>query len=241
MQETWFDPWVGKIPWSSETLPTPVFWPGEYHGLYSPWGCRVRQDWAIFHSLPEEEWRSCSFPCCVQVVSLSLVLLVQGCLASHWSSFLSCIFQIYFIYFDIVGYKRKSIREGKWIHIVAPPFLTEIDYGFWPYIYSPSILFSFLSLDSEITWGMSDVFFSILVNRIFFAGKTRQDLTEIHLKWLSSFSQLWMICKCKSIEQCTCSIQVFNRETYTIDCIFMTYFIFPEDLGRKKKDRGKEV
>ena len=33
-----FDPWVGKIPWKREGLPTPVFWPGEFHGLYSPWG-----------------------------------------------------------------------------------------------------------------------------------------------------------------------------------------------------------
>ena len=38
MQETGFDPWVGKIPWRRERLPTPVFWPGEFHGLYSPWG-----------------------------------------------------------------------------------------------------------------------------------------------------------------------------------------------------------
>ena len=35
-----FDPWVGKIPWRRERLPTPVFWPGEFHGLYSPWGCK---------------------------------------------------------------------------------------------------------------------------------------------------------------------------------------------------------
>ena len=33
-----FDPWVGKIPWRRERLPTPVFWPGEFHELYSPWG-----------------------------------------------------------------------------------------------------------------------------------------------------------------------------------------------------------
>ena len=31
-------PWVGKIPWRRECLPTPVFWPGEFHGLYSSWG-----------------------------------------------------------------------------------------------------------------------------------------------------------------------------------------------------------
>ena len=39
--ESWrlgFNPWVGKIPWRRERLPTPVFWPGELHGLYSPWG-----------------------------------------------------------------------------------------------------------------------------------------------------------------------------------------------------------
>ena len=33
-----FNPWVGKILWRREMLPTPVLWPGEFHGLYSPWG-----------------------------------------------------------------------------------------------------------------------------------------------------------------------------------------------------------
>ena len=34
------NPWVWKIPWRRERLPTPVFWPGEFDGLglYSPWG-----------------------------------------------------------------------------------------------------------------------------------------------------------------------------------------------------------
>jgi len=40
MWETWVQPLVGKIPWRRERLPTPVFWPGEFHGLYSPWGCK---------------------------------------------------------------------------------------------------------------------------------------------------------------------------------------------------------
>ena len=30
------DPWAGKIPWERERLRTPVFWPGEFHALYSP-------------------------------------------------------------------------------------------------------------------------------------------------------------------------------------------------------------
>ena len=44
-----FDPWVGKIPWRRERLPAPVFWPGEFHGLYSPWGSqRVEHNWVTF-------------------------------------------------------------------------------------------------------------------------------------------------------------------------------------------------
>ena len=39
------DPWVKKIPWRREWLPTPVFLPGEFHGQsnlagYSPQGCK---------------------------------------------------------------------------------------------------------------------------------------------------------------------------------------------------------
>ena len=33
---TGFDPWVGKIPWRREQLSTPMFWSGEFHGLYGP-------------------------------------------------------------------------------------------------------------------------------------------------------------------------------------------------------------
>ena len=36
--ETGFDPWVRKMPGRREQLPTPVCWPGEFHGLYSQWG-----------------------------------------------------------------------------------------------------------------------------------------------------------------------------------------------------------
>ena len=38
LQEPGFSPWVRKIPWRTESLHTLVFWPGEFHGLYSPWG-----------------------------------------------------------------------------------------------------------------------------------------------------------------------------------------------------------
>ena len=40
MQETW----VRSLGWEDllrrERLPTSVFWPGEFQGQYSPWGCK---------------------------------------------------------------------------------------------------------------------------------------------------------------------------------------------------------
>ena len=44
MWETWFNPWVGKIPWRRERLPTPVFWPGESHEQRSLVGYSPRGD-----------------------------------------------------------------------------------------------------------------------------------------------------------------------------------------------------
>ena len=37
-----FEPWVGKIPWRRERQSTPLFLPGEFHRLYSPWGRKSR-------------------------------------------------------------------------------------------------------------------------------------------------------------------------------------------------------
>ena len=38
-------PNIRSIPWRGKWQPTPVFWPGEFHGQrslagYSPWGCK---------------------------------------------------------------------------------------------------------------------------------------------------------------------------------------------------------
>ena len=51
---------VGKIPWRKERLPTPVFWPGEFHGLYSPWGHRATQQ-NDFH-FPRTSWSCGCWP-----------------------------------------------------------------------------------------------------------------------------------------------------------------------------------
>ena len=35
-----FIPGWGRFPWRKERLPIPVLRPEEFHGLYSPWGCK---------------------------------------------------------------------------------------------------------------------------------------------------------------------------------------------------------
>ena len=37
MLETWVQSLGWEDPWRMERVPPPVFWPGEFHGLYSPW------------------------------------------------------------------------------------------------------------------------------------------------------------------------------------------------------------
>ena len=44
-----WETWVGKIPWRREWLPTPVFWPGEFLGLYSPWVAKSWTRLSDFH------------------------------------------------------------------------------------------------------------------------------------------------------------------------------------------------
>ena len=54
-------PGFGKIPWRRERLPTPVFWPREFHGLNSPWH-RKESD------MTERLWLS-------QVIDISICVL----------------------------------------------------------------------------------------------------------------------------------------------------------------------
>ena len=70
MRRPGFDPWVGKISWRRERLPTPVFRPGEFHGPYSPWGHK-ESDMTEQLSLHFLQW--CK-------VSLQLYSFACGCL-----------------------------------------------------------------------------------------------------------------------------------------------------------------
>ena len=51
-----WETWVRSLGWEDSlkggaTLSTPVFWPGEFHGLYSPWGHKQSDTLSDFHSL----------------------------------------------------------------------------------------------------------------------------------------------------------------------------------------------
>ena len=51
MWENWVWSLVGKIPWRRERVPTPLFWPGEFPGLYSLWGGARKSDTTEWLSL----------------------------------------------------------------------------------------------------------------------------------------------------------------------------------------------
>ena len=54
-----FNPWVGKILWRRERQLTPVFWPGEFHGLYSPWGHKESDATFTYHlSFRNRLWKT---------------------------------------------------------------------------------------------------------------------------------------------------------------------------------------
>ena len=58
-----FNTWVGKIPWRKERLPIPVFWPGEFHGLYIVHGVpKSRTQLSAFHyTIAAHGWELSSF------------------------------------------------------------------------------------------------------------------------------------------------------------------------------------
>ena len=72
-----FDPWVGKIPWRREWLPTPIFLPGEFHGqrslvCYSLWSCSLQRRTREFSSS-----YTC-FPDCLQEDNVMKSTLLGG-------------------------------------------------------------------------------------------------------------------------------------------------------------------
>jgi len=74
---------VGKIPWRRERLPTPIFWPREFHGLYSSW---------VLKESDTTEQLSCFI--------YSGYPLSDKWFVSILSYFIGCPFILFAVYFD---------------------------------------------------------------------------------------------------------------------------------------------
>ena len=120
-----FNPWVGKIPWRREWLPTPVIWPGEFHGLYSPWG-RKELDTAECLSLCTSpltilsEVRTVlaciySIKCCLLLIALKLTLN-NHYFPQQWNS---CIHSLYLLWQAVfkVFYWDSTLYNNKYVCI----------------------------------------------------------------------------------------------------------------------------
>ena len=77
-KEPGFDPWVDKIPWRRERLPTPVFWSGKSHGLYNPWGLKELDMTFTFIDRDGEkaEQNPCWFNCLLKIEDFLLIMYV---------------------------------------------------------------------------------------------------------------------------------------------------------------------
>ena len=70
-----FTPWVEKIPWRKERLPTPVFLAGEFHGQYSPWGHKeldMTEKLSFHFILVQEDKEFCKSACSLGRTSCTL-------------------------------------------------------------------------------------------------------------------------------------------------------------------------
>ena len=83
-----FNPWVGKIPWRRETLPTSVFWPIEFHGLYSPRGQKESDKTLTFTDLKK----------------IPSLYPISSCVLSSWTSFSVSPDRVSFLFFTLYYY-----------------------------------------------------------------------------------------------------------------------------------------
>ena len=103
MRETW----VGKIPWRRERLPTPVFWPGEFHGHIVHGMQRVGHDWA-----------TSTFTFWAHIESLSLSLFL------HLSPRAFCFFH------EAIPWMLALFFILSFFHLTNSFFITQLKYYF---------------------------------------------------------------------------------------------------------------
>ena len=78
------------LSWRRERLPSPVFWPGEFHGLYALWGHRVKHDWMTFTLLVPIK----ILPILQGVAQVAMPVLTQGFTTLAGNIFSLCCYPI---------------------------------------------------------------------------------------------------------------------------------------------------
>ena len=111
MRRPGFDPWVGKIPWRREWLSTPVFWPGEFHGLYSPWGHKEsditeRLSLSSYLVFPILLLSSISLCCSLKKAFLSLLDIL-------WNSAFSWVYISLLLCFSLVFFPELFLKPSQ--------------------------------------------------------------------------------------------------------------------------------
>ena len=107
-----FSPWVRKIPWRREWLPTPIFLPGKPDRQrrlagYSPWGYKDLKDWTTRSSSTAKRFRAC-------------ILMVEIATFNWYNSYKILVYKIFFR------------RQWSW-------FLP-LNISYWPYMPSSNKL-----------------------------------------------------------------------------------------------------
>ena len=86
-----------------ERLPTLVFWPGEFHELYSPWDRRVGHDWATFTT----HWLNIHHCLVLSVVLFKQWLNYVPCQTSFQGLLDAFLYKRLFFFFPFLEWKKR--------------------------------------------------------------------------------------------------------------------------------------
>ena len=119
-----FHPWVRMIPWSRKWQSTPVFLPGRFCGQrslagYTPWGCRVRYDWARmqrFSELSKNDIIDCQWPkhwpMSIHIQTLAYINTLSISIHIKWYQLILLVTEHFWYHFIVRSFcSIKSIRR----------------------------------------------------------------------------------------------------------------------------------